>query len=141
MPAGCRRFGIADSWQKILKAFNRARIPVMALKGPILSFELYGDVGLRQSKDLDLVIVPGQCIVHKPVSRIWAGVWIQPSLHMTPRQWEEFWQMKDDLVFIHAEPGSRLEIHSRIHRGYPEQNCYRWARSIPQFGRVALTRP
>src|ERR1039458_5393604 len=42
----------------MLKAFNRAGIPVMPLKGPILSLELYGDVGLRQSQDLDLMVMP-----------------------------------------------------------------------------------
>src|ERR1035438_6787052 len=39
---------------QVLKAFNRTGIPVMILKGPILSIELYGDVGLRQSHDLDI---------------------------------------------------------------------------------------
>ena len=42
----------------MLKAFNRAGIPVMPMKGPILSLELYGDVGLRQSHDLDLMVTP-----------------------------------------------------------------------------------
>jgi hypothetical protein len=28
------------------------------MKGPILSLELYGDVGLRQSHDLDLMVKP-----------------------------------------------------------------------------------
>ena len=41
---------------EIFEEFNRAGIPVMPLKGPVLSFELYGDVGLRQSEDLDLQV-------------------------------------------------------------------------------------
>src|ERR1039458_5171303 len=43
----------------MLKSFNRAGIPVMTLKGPLLSLELYGNVGLRQSHDLDLACALG----------------------------------------------------------------------------------
>src|SRR6266567_623874 len=41
----------------VLRRFNRASIPVMPLKGPLLSIEMYGDPGLRQSKDrIDLTL-------------------------------------------------------------------------------------
>ncbi|MGP8225068.1 MAG: nucleotidyltransferase family protein, partial [Terracidiphilus sp.] len=52
----CRMQAVRHSLMlaEVLRGFNRAGIPVMPLKGPLLSLELYGDVGLRQSKDLDL---------------------------------------------------------------------------------------
>jgi len=34
----------------VLKGLNHSGIPVMPLKGPLLSLALYGDAGLRQSK-------------------------------------------------------------------------------------------
>jgi hypothetical protein len=41
---------------QILDAFRRAGIPVIALKGPALSQQLYGDAGMRDSVDLDLLV-------------------------------------------------------------------------------------
>src|ERR1035437_6436605 len=56
----CRRKAVKHSMllAGVLKSFHRAGIPVMTLKGPLLSLELYGDVGLRQSHDLDLMVKP-----------------------------------------------------------------------------------
>ena len=46
---------------RIVEAFENARIPMIALKGPALSQQLYGDPGMRHSVDLDL-LVPEQSI-------------------------------------------------------------------------------
>src|ERR1035437_1003389 len=56
----CRMQAVRDSLKlvEVLKGFHSAGIPVMTLKGPLLSLELYGDVGLRQSSDLDLMVTP-----------------------------------------------------------------------------------
>jgi hypothetical protein len=114
---------------RILQAFNHAGIPAMALKGPILSAEIYGDVGLRQSIDLDLAIKPYD------TERVQAclkdlGYCLDAVLSsLTARQWEKVMLMKDDLSFFHSEKGIEVEIHSRINRDSPEQNAASWARS------------
>ena len=43
---------------RVLKGFHLAGIPVMPLKGPTLSAEVYGDERLRQYRDLDLAVTP-----------------------------------------------------------------------------------
>jgi Uncharacterised nucleotidyltransferase len=129
----CRRQAIRNCIQlaSVLKAFNRAGIPVMTLKGPILSAELYGDVGLRQSSDLDLAVAPDD--IARTEACLSDLSWHLDSTlaSMTPRQWEKFRQMQDDLPFTNADGGTKLEIHSRIHWDSPEQNSARWAGSIP----------
>ena len=40
----------------ITNAFSRANIPMLPYKGPALSLQLYGDVALRDSTDLDIVV-------------------------------------------------------------------------------------
>jgi len=54
----CRILGVQRSLvlAEVLGEFNRAGIPAMPLKGPVLSFELYGDVGLRASDDVDVQV-------------------------------------------------------------------------------------
>ena len=39
-------------------AFAREGIRMLSMKGPLLSMELYGDPGMRTSKDLDLMVSP-----------------------------------------------------------------------------------
>ena len=42
----------------LLEGFGDAEIPVIPLKGPVLSEVLYGDTGARLSSDLDIVVRP-----------------------------------------------------------------------------------
>ncbi len=117
--------------EMVLKAFNRAGIPVMNLKGPILSAELYGDVGLRQSKDLDLVVCPDD--LRRAQTCLDDMGWQLDSefLPETPRQWEKFWRMEHELAFTDSQRASVLEIRWRIDCDPPSQNNARWIRSIP----------
>lgn len=116
---------------EVLKVFNRAGIPVMLYKGPILSFELYGDVGLRQSRDLDLEVT------QEDLARAQACVenmgWrLDSSLFpMTPRQRKSFLRHEHDIHFDHPHAGCVLEIHWRNDWDTPELTSARWARSIP----------
>jgi hypothetical protein len=114
----------------VLKVFNRAGIPVMTLKGPILSLDLYGDVGLRESRDLDLAVVPDD------LSRAQACLndlgWQLDSTYfpMTPRQWEKLRRMEPHLSFVLSQGDSILELHWRNVWDTPGLNSARWARSI-----------
>jgi hypothetical protein len=115
---------------QVLKAFNRAEIPVMPLKGPILSLELYGDVGLRESKDLDLAVAVDD--LRGAQACLENMGWHPDSTYhaMTPRQWEELLRMEQHLGFIHTQGGCVLELHWRNLWDPPGQNSARWERSI-----------
>lgn len=41
---------------ELVEAFQKAEIPLLSFKGPLLSQELYGDVTMRNSCDLDLLV-------------------------------------------------------------------------------------
>jgi hypothetical protein len=116
---------------QLLKAFNRAGIPAMILKGPILSDELYSDVGLRQSKDIDLAVAPAD------LSRAQACLntlgWRLDSswFPMTPRQWESFLCHEHELQFFAPGRAGVLELHWRNEWDTPDQYSACWARSIP----------
>ena len=42
--------------EQVCKLFNESKINTLVLKGPILGANLYGDVSLRTSGDLDILI-------------------------------------------------------------------------------------
>lgn len=114
-----------------LKALNRAGIPAMPLKGPVLSFELYGDVGLRQSTDLDLQVPKDD--LHRAIQCLESTGWRRGSDFgaMSPRQWQSFLRNGYEMQFSHARAGFSLELHWRNHWETPDATKARWARSTP----------
>jgi hypothetical protein len=115
---------------QLLKAFNGAGIPAMSLKGPILSHELYGDVGLRQSKDIDLAVTPGD--LGRAQACLDTLGWHLDStwFPLTPRQWESFLRHEHELQFVDPGGDSVLELHWRNEWDTPAQYSACWARSI-----------
>jgi len=118
---------------EVLKAFNRAAITVMPLKGPILSFDLYGDVGLRQSKDLDIAVAmediqQAQACLENLGWRLDSGYF-----PLSLRQRESFLLHEHHLGFVHPQGGCILELHWRNQWETSSLNSDRWARSIPSI--------
>lgn len=129
----CRMRAVRDSLKLagVLKGFHAAGIPVMPVKGPILSLELYGDVGLRQSTDLDLSVKPedlakAQACLENMGWRLDA-TWFS----LSPRQWESVLRHEYHLNFVHSQGDCYLELHWRTRWEVKDQTTDRWARSIP----------
>ena len=114
----------------MLKGLNQAGIQAMTLKGPILSFDLYGDVGLRQSHDLDLEVA--QENLSQALSCLEGLGWRKDSEYfpLSPRQWRSFLRHGRHLGLVHSQ-GCILELHWRNSWDAPGQTALRWARSIP----------
>ena len=99
----------------ILKALNAAEIPAMPLKGPLLSLELYGDAGLRESKDLDLLVAlddmrtAGRCLEQ-------IGWHPQRDYSYLTRKMSEFRNKHEHHVqFFHKAHRCVVELHWRTH--------------------------
>jgi len=131
----CRMQAIRHSLilAEVLKAFNRAVIPVMSLKGPILSFDLYGDVGLRQSHDLDLACA-WEDIAQARACLEGQGWNLESTYcHLTPRQWKSLLRHEYHLPFVHPQSGSMLELHWHNTQDVQGLTAEQWARSIPSI--------
>jgi hypothetical protein len=114
-----------------LKLLNGAGIPAIPLKGQILSQQLYGDVGLRHAKDIDLEI-PREEIARARQCLIAGGWELQSTFFpMTPRQWQSFLNHEHSLDFTHKPSGQTLELHWNSQWETPEEARVRWARSTP----------
>jgi hypothetical protein len=123
-----------------LKRFNRTGIPVMPLKGQILSFALYGDVGLRETLDMDLE-VPREDLGRAQdclVSKDWHLE--ETFFPMSPRQWDSFLRNEQHINFIHVQTGRMLELHWRNQWETPDATRARWARSAPSTWQGCLIR-
>ncbi len=103
----------------------------MPLKGPTLSLDLYGDIGLRYSRDLDVEVPKDD--LKKAQACLESGGWKLESTFfpMSPRQWESFLRHEQHINFVDARTGSLLELHWRMQWETPAATDARWVRSIP----------
>jgi hypothetical protein len=115
---------------RILKVLNNANIPAMPLKGPLASLELYGDAGLRESKDLDVLVPPDK--VAKAQECLCQNGWRlrNDGSHLTPRQFEFRSRYEHNLNFVHSSQNCELELHWRTPRDSNDTSERRWEASI-----------
>jgi len=129
----CRMQAVRNSLKLagVLKGFHSTGIPAMTMKGPILSLELYGDVGLRQCHDLDLMVKP-QDLARAQACMEKMG-WRQDAawFPLSPWQWENLLRHEWHLSFVHPHGDCLLELHWRARWELREQTEDRWARSVP----------
>jgi hypothetical protein len=129
----CRMLAVKNSMllAVVLKCFNRAAIPVMTFKGPTLSSDLYGDVGLRHSRDLDLAVPPADSQRAKACLEN-MGWRVEPTwFPLTPSQWESLLRHEHHFSFGHPEGTGLVELHWRNQWDPPGSDGDYWLRSIP----------
>jgi hypothetical protein len=115
----------------VLRCLNAAHIPVMPFKGVLLSDELYGDPGLRHSRDLDLAVPPGD-LDRARTSLESLGWHLDPHswFPKVSRQWESYLRHEHHLDFVHPHTGCALELHWRNQWETSQQTEMRWEHSI-----------
>lgn len=95
---------------KINKAFNDAGIKAINLKGPLLSYKLYGDWGARQSKDLDILVDIEE--IDKAVAIIEnIGYKAQYQIPNTPKKRKLFLKSIHHVVYNHPIKNTQVELH------------------------------
>ena len=115
----------------VLKGLDAAGISAMPLKGPLLSFELYGDAGLRESKDLD-VLIPRADLPAARLCLCDMGWHLRKDdSHLTPRQSEFRSRHEHHVSLVHTRQNAELELHWRsTHWGRGDAIGSCWATSI-----------
>ncbi|MCM3131525.1 nucleotidyltransferase family protein [Paenibacillus polysaccharolyticus] len=106
-----RMLQLTAEMEQVCGAFRERGIRTITLKGPALAHDLYGDVSLRTSKDLDILI---------PVQEVEAAEHILTDLGykrkegeraLTVRSWK--WR-EHHICYIHPEKRTQVEIHWRL---------------------------
>ncbi|HBX71099.1 MAG TPA: hypothetical protein DEH25_17405 [Chloroflexi bacterium] len=91
---------------RILAAFEAAKIPVIVLKGAALAQTVYPDPGLRPMGDLDLLI-PESCVYK--------------TFKLLKKQYAFLEAKGDHLIFFKQEAGILLEIHWGLSGSYQHE--------------------
>jgi hypothetical protein len=124
-----RAMRLASLLMQVLKDFNQAGIPLIPLKGPLLALELYGDSGIRHSRDIDIMVPLGDVSrAQAQIEGMGWRVYLQPCT-FSPRHTEVFLQIGRHMVYWHPLQQCRLELHWNTRSETHDRTAGQWARS------------
>jgi hypothetical protein len=119
---------LTSSLAQVLKDFNQADISLIPLKGPLLSLELYGDLGTRHSRDIDIMVdVEDLSRAQARLEQMGCQAQLQPTL--SPRHTEVFLQINHHMVYWHPLQRCLLELHWRTRWETHDRTVGQWDRS------------
>jgi hypothetical protein len=124
-----RNMLLTEHFRQVVRAFNDAQIPVITLKGAMLSEWLYGNINLRQFSDLDLLVPQDKGLAALEVLRKMG--YVSNDLTLT-----DF--ITDNTSIVHYKPmfknGVSVEIHIRVHsemESYSVDLQEMWKQAVP----------
>ncbi|WP_409421566.1 nucleotidyltransferase family protein [Pseudaeromonas sp. ZJS20] len=111
--------------QHLQRRFDAAGLTLSVLKGPGLSQRLYGDMTLRHSKDLDLLVPPAQLWQACELLQAEGFTLLDaPPLHEANRRLVQrhYWH----LTLRHAQQSVMVELHWRIEPLHAQHRETQW---------------
>ncbi len=113
---------------QVLKDFNQAGIPLILLKGPLLSLELYGDLGIRHSQDIDIMVAfNDMSTAQARLEKMGWRVHLQPTF--SPRHSEVYFEIHHHIVYWHPLHRCSLDLHWRTRWETRDRTARQWERS------------
>ncbi|WP_017378583.1 nucleotidyltransferase domain-containing protein [Paenisporosarcina sp. TG-14] len=100
---------LSGEMEQVSKLFTENQIRLLYLKGPVIAADIYGDISLRTSKDLDILITKSDLIRAEELllSKGYERVGILNTF---------MWTWKDHHVtYFHPQKRIQIEIHWRLH--------------------------
>ena len=137
----CRNLFLLKELLKLLDLLERNGIPALSLKGPVLAVSLYGDVGLRQFGDLD-ILVPKKGVWKTKEFLISHGY--QPWLRLKGARMAAALQSQHHHQLIHPETGVFVELHwdllpKFLHVSFDPASLWNRAQRMTLEGRRVLS--
>jgi hypothetical protein len=99
---------------KLQRMFEHADLPVAFVKGVSLAMLAYGNLGIRHSRDLDVLVAPHSIMAATTILER-AGY----QLYEPPATFDEAklrtWLLRcKELRYVHKENGCQVELHARL---------------------------
>jgi Uncharacterised nucleotidyltransferase len=108
-----RMLFLCSEMERINQLLQKHQLKVLFLKGPILGKKLYGDISLRTSNDLDM-LVPIQQL--DQMERIILNAGYQKNEYMKTILGDWKWR-HHHYTYYHPEKRIKIEVHWRLHPG------------------------
>lgn len=105
--------GLSAVMEQVNKTFAENQIRIIFLKGPTLGHDLYGDISLRTSGDID-VLIPIDQLEGVEELLLDQGYEKDDYIKTVLNDWK--WR-HHHVVYVHPKNGIKLEVHWRLHPG------------------------
>ncbi|MDC7783898.1 nucleotidyltransferase family protein [Priestia megaterium] len=102
---------LSGEMEQISKLFSEKQIRLLFLKGPVIADDIYGDVSLRTSKDLDLLIAIKDLKMAEEIL-LNSGYEKEEEFPSISNEWQ--W-MNHHTTYFHPHKRIQIEIHWRLH--------------------------
>ena len=99
---------------RLQSLFDKAALPVLFVKGPSLAMLAYGNLGLRESKDLDLFVPPESLASATALIESAGYRRYEPPPNILPSQMKLLLPFRRDFGYFHEESQLELELHWRL---------------------------
>jgi hypothetical protein len=97
---------------RLQQAFEAERIPVMIVKGIPVAILAYGELGLKESIDIDLLVPPGAAVEAR---KVLLGLGYDISLDdLAADEFERFARHAVESGFVHSRSGLKVDLHWRL---------------------------
>ncbi|MCL7746091.1 nucleotidyltransferase family protein [Halalkalibacter alkaliphilus] len=108
-----RMMSLTGEMEKVSEIFSNSKIRTLFLKGPVLAHDLYGDLSLRTSSDLDFLI-PIEHLERAEEILVELGYEKDDYIESVLNDWR--WR-HHHVTYYHPVKQMKLEIHWRLHPG------------------------
>jgi hypothetical protein len=100
---------------RVLTALGEHGLPALPYKGPVLAETEYGDLGLRQFNDLDILVREADL---EGIISVLQGLGFESDIPTDPRLWTRYRSLLRDLAFLRTGGGCPVEIQWRLVQKY-----------------------
>jgi len=100
---------LSGEMEQISKLFNESDIRLLFLKGPVIAHDLYGDISLRTSKDLDIIIPMTDL---KKAEELLISIGYEKENQ--PNFFNEWKWRNHHIAFFHMQKKIQIEVHWRL---------------------------
>lgn len=125
-----RALSLASELARIVEAFRDANLPVLSLKGPVVSEQLYGDAGVRVFGDLDLIVDTPDTLRGEDLL---ASLGYRDEVPMTRAQRATKHRFHNGTAMVNRKRGTTVDFHWRFgHVQFPLALPFRdaWQRRV-----------
>lgn len=99
---------------RISSVLSQEKISSILLKGPFLSEQIYDDISLRPSRDIDILVQPENILQVKEILQNEGYKMIYPDFQLTRRQTLYYESKRNQYAFRNPENGCMVELHWRL---------------------------
>lgn len=110
--AGLNALSMAREAMRLQSAFDAAGLQALFVKGTTLALLAYGEIGIKQSWDIDLLTVPGQALAGRHLLERNGYSLFQPAVDDTA--FLRYVAVAKEAIFHNPELGISVELHWRL---------------------------